>query len=44
MDKKHLEKTWINSILDNCENVGISKQIIHRFTEWYLVDKGDSNE
>ena len=39
MIKKQLERNWIDSILDSCEDVGISKQIIQRFTEWYLLEE-----
>jgi len=36
VEQKHLENDWIESVLENCERIGISKQIIHQFIKQYL--------
>ncbi|WP_268258244.1 hypothetical protein [Bacillus massiliigorillae] len=44
MKEKQHDLDWIDSILENCENLGISKQIIHRFVQYYLSESEDLNE
>lgn len=44
MSQLQLKDIRMQSLLENCENVGISKEIIQKFVNCYLLESEDSNE
>lgn len=38
-EQEKLNPDWINRLLDTCEEVGVSKIVIERFTNFYITER-----
>ncbi|WP_017436264.1 hypothetical protein [Saccharococcus caldoxylosilyticus] len=41
--QQNTDNIWINKVLENCEKVGISRTIIERFIQYYMIEKRDQS-
>ena len=39
MEQEKLNSDWINRLLNTCEEVGVSKIVIERFTDFYITER-----
>lgn len=39
MEQEKLNPDWINRLLVTCEEVGVSKIVIERFTDFYITER-----
>jgi hypothetical protein len=42
--QQNTNNIWINKVLENCEEVGISRTIIERFIQYYMIERRDQSE
>lgn len=43
MELEKQDPKWINRLLNNCEDVGVSKIVIERFINFYIAEGGIQN-
>lgn len=41
--QQNTNNIWINKVLENCEEVGISRTIIERFIQYYMIERRDQS-